>query len=68
MIVFYIHIHNDIEYVSLEFALVVSNKYENIIQMKLVLKLMNFYSCLIYNSILTISHMTDKGDKPDLHA
>ena len=60
--------HNDIQYAFLEFALVVSNKYENIIQMQLVFKLMNFYSCLIYNSILTISHMTDEGDKPDLHA
>ena len=60
--------YNDIQYAFLEFALVVSNKYENIIQMQLVLKLMNFYSCLIYNSILPISHITDEGDKPDLHA
>ena len=59
---------NDIQYAFLEFALVVSNKYENIIQMQLVFKLMNFYSCLIYNSILIITHLTDEGDKPDLHA
>ena len=59
---------NDIQYAFLEFALVVSNKYENIIQMQLVFKLMNFYSCLIYNSILIITHLTDEGDIPDLHA